>query len=277
MKTLKDRVAVVTGASSGIGRATAVALAKEGCDLAISDVNEAGLAETAELVRATGRRACTHRVDVSDKARMQRYAEEVFAEYGKVHVVVNNAGVTVTAPFDEHSLEDFEWIVGINFWGVVYGCKFFLPYLKQQDEAHIVNLSSVFGLVGVPLQTSYCATKFAVRGFSEALWVELKPHGIGVTSIHPGGVRTNIAKTARTTHEDLRQQGVDLLDRVSITPEKCAAQIVSAIKKNKQRKLVTRETVFVDGLKRLSPTLAQVMLARGYERGLVGGIKPAGK
>ena len=205
---------------------------------------------------------------------MQRYADEVFAEYGKVNIIVNNAGVTVTAPFGEHSLEDFEWIVGINFWGVVYGCKFFLPYLKQQDEAHIVNISSVFGLVGVPLQTSYCATKFAVRGFSEALWVELKAHGIGVTTIHPGGVRTNIAKSARATHEEVKQQGVDLIERISITPDKCAAQIVSAIKKNKQRKLVTRETVFVDGLKRLAPSFAQSMLARGYERGVVGGIKP---
>jgi NAD(P)-dependent dehydrogenase (short-subunit alcohol dehydrogenase family) len=277
MKTLMDRVAVVTGAASGIGRATAVALAKEGCDLAICDVNQVGLDETAELVRATGRRACTHHVDVSDKARMQRYADEVFAEYGKVHIVVNNAGVTVTAPFADHSLEDFEWIVGINFWGVVYGCKFFLPYLRQQDEAHIVNISSVFGLVGVPLQTSYCATKFAVRGFTEALWVELKSLGIGVTSIHPGGVRTNIAKSARATDAAAKQQGVDLIEKVSITPEKCAGQIVKAIKKNKQRQLVTRETVFVDGIKRLAPVFAQSMLARGYERGVVGGIKPAGK
>jgi NAD(P)-dependent dehydrogenase (short-subunit alcohol dehydrogenase family) len=270
MKTLKDRVAVVTGASSGIGRATAVALAKEGCDLAISDVNEGGLAETAELVRATGRRACTHRVDVSDKARMQRYAEEVFAEYGKVHVVVNNAGVTVTAPFDEHSLEDFEWIVGINFWGVVYGCKFFLPYLKQQDEAHIVNLSSVFGLVGVPLQTSYCATKFAVRGLSEALWVELKDLNIGVTSVHPGGVRTNIAKSARSEGAELKSRAIDVIDRFSVSPERCARQIVGAIKKNKMRQLVTRETHFVDVAKRLSAVLPQRLLLAGYRRQIQG-------
>ena len=111
----------------------------------------------------------------------------------------------MTADFEDHTLEDWEWIVGINFWGVVYGCKFFLPYLKQAEEAHIVNLSSMFGIVGVPAQSSYCATKFAVRGFSEALWVELKQLNIGVTSIHPGGVRTNIAKSSRAAQEHLKK------------------------------------------------------------------------
>jgi short-subunit dehydrogenase len=166
--------------------------------------------------------------------------------------------------------------VGINFWGVVYGCKFFLPYLKQADEAHIVNLSSVFGVVGVPLQSSYCATKFAVRGFSESLWVELKEHGIGVTSIHPGGVRTSIAKSARTVQDTDKSNAIDVIERVSITPERCAALIVKAIKKNKIRQLVTRESVMIDWAKRLSPTLPQRLMQYGFSRGMMRGETKAG-
>ena len=266
MKKLQGRVAVVTGAASGIGRATALALAKEGCELALADVNDAGLEETAQAVRALGRKASTHRVDVADKERMRRFADEVHAEHGAVHVLVNNAGVTVTAPFEEHSLEDWEWIVGINFWGVVYGCKFFLPYLKQADEAHIVNLSSMFGLMGVPAQSSYCATKFAVRGLSEALWVELKDQNIGVTSVHPGGVRTNIAKSARSEAAELKTRAIDVIERFSVSPGRCAKLIVGAIKKNKMRQLVTRETHFVDVAKRFSPVLPQRLLLAGYRR-----------
>jgi NAD(P)-dependent dehydrogenase (short-subunit alcohol dehydrogenase family) len=268
MKTLRDRVAVVTGAAGGIGRATSLALAREGCDLAISDVNEGGLADTAAEIRALGRRVITHRVDVSNKERMQRYADEVAAEYGKVHVLVNNAGVTVTAEFEQHSLDDWEWIVGINFWGVIYGCKFFLPHLKRAEEAHIVNLSSVFGLLGVPSQTSYCATKFAVRGFSEALWIELKQHNIGVTAIHPAGVRTNIVRSARSYDEELKNSAIDLIEKNSVTPERCAELIVSAIKKNKMRQLVTRESYVIDWAKRFAPGLPLRILQTGYQRGL---------
>jgi NAD(P)-dependent dehydrogenase (short-subunit alcohol dehydrogenase family) len=269
MKTLQDRVAVVTGAAGGIGRATATELARQGCHLAISDVDEAGLAQTAETIRSLGRRVCVHRVDVSDKERMRRYADEVAAEYGHVHILVNNAGVTVTAEFDEHSLEDFEWLIGINFWGVVYGCKFFLPHLKRAGEGHIVNLSSVFGLAGFPAQSSYCASKFAVHGFSQALWVELREHNIGVTSIHPGGVRTNIAKSARVAGGDeLKSLAISLISRSSVTPERCAKRIVSAIKRNKMRQLVAAEAHAIDWIKRLYPALLTRALQAGYKRGI---------
>lgn len=275
MRTFQDRVAVVTGAASGIGRATSIALAREGCDLAICDLNEEGLAQTAAEIRALGRRVCTHRIDVADKQRMRSYADEVFAEYGKVNILVNNAGVTVAADFEDHSLEDWEWIVGINFWGVVYGCKFFLPYLKRADEAHIVNLSSIFGIIGVPSQSSYCATKFAVRGLSEALWVELKGQNIGVTSVHPAGVRTNIAKSARVsegaTQVGLKEQAIDLIERHSVPPERCAQLIVGAIKKNKMRQLVTRESHIIDTVKRISPALPQRLMQMGRARGMLKG------
>ncbi|MDD9932983.1 MAG: SDR family NAD(P)-dependent oxidoreductase [Myxococcales bacterium] len=272
MRSFADRVAVVTGAGGGIGRAVSLELARAGCHLAISDINEEALLGTAEEIRTLGRNVCTHRVDVSDKARMQAYVDEVVDFHGGVNILVNNAGVTVAAPFEDHTIEDWEWIVGINLWGVIYGTKFFLPHLKAADEAHVVNLSSVFGLAGIPAQTSYCVTKFAVRGLSEALWVELKKDNIGVTSIHPGGVRTDIAKSARTTDDpELKSQAVEIIERFSVTPEHCAKQIVKAIRKNKMRQLVTRESYLMDFLKRLSPVLPQRMLRAGYERNLIKG------
>jgi NAD(P)-dependent dehydrogenase (short-subunit alcohol dehydrogenase family) len=272
MRSFTDRIAVVTGAGSGIGRATSLELARAGCHLAISDINAEALEDTAQQIRALGRNVCTHVVDVSDKERMRAYADEVVDFHGGANILINNAGVTVAAPFAEHSLEDWEWIVGINFWGVVYGTKFFLPHLMAADEAHVVNLSSVFGLAGIPTQTSYCATKFAVRGFSEALWVELKQHGIGVTSVHPGGVRTSIARSARANdNEELKGQAIEIIERFSVTPEHCAKLIVKAIRKNRMRQLVTRESHLMDFFKRMSPTLPQRMLQAGYVRNLVKG------
>lgn len=268
MKTFQDRVAVVTGAASGIGRALAIGLANKGCHLALADVNEVGLRETAALVSASGRKVSLHRVDVSDQARMQAFADEVIAEHGHVHLVINNAGVAVAAPFEEHSLEDFEWLIGINLWGVVYGCKFFLPYLKREPEGHLVNISSVFGLVGIPTQTSYCASKFAVRGFTESLWCELQGGTVGVTSVHPGGINTNIVAAARyagvsTAFQDKIIQ--QFRDR-AMSPDKCAAQIIKAVQRNQMRVLITPETHFADGFKRLFPTLTQRVISMGHRR-----------
>lgn len=266
MRTLKDRVAVVTGAASGIGRATSIALAGEGCHLAISDLDEAGLEATAAEIRALDRRVSTHRVDVSDKERMRRWADEVVNEHGAVHVLMNNAGVTVTASFAEHTLEDWEWIVGVNFWGVVYGCTFFLPHLKTAGEGHIVNMSSLFGLIGVPLQSSYCATKFAVRGLSEALWIELRDEHIGVTSVHPGGIRTSIAASARGANEPAKSASAMFIGAARVLPEECARDIVRAIKGNRMRQLVARETYVIETLKRMAPEAVQRMTHHGFKR-----------
>ncbi|MGD8858980.1 MAG: SDR family NAD(P)-dependent oxidoreductase, partial [Myxococcales bacterium] len=191
--------------------------------------------------------------------------------HGGVHILVNNAGVTVTASFEDHSLEDWEWIMGINFWGVLHGCKLFLPHLKAADEAHIVNLSSLFGLQGMPLQTSYCASKFAVRGLSESLWIELRQHGIGVTSVHPGGVRTSIARSARVVGDEAEQDkstAIALIDNSRVSPEQCAKMIVGAIKRNKPRLLVAPETHLIESLKRLAPTLPLRLIESGYARGM---------
>lgn len=264
-------MAVVTGAASGIGRALSIELAREGCDLAICDVNEPGLEETRVAIQALGRKVCAHRVDVSDKARMQRYADEVVAFHGRVHIVVNNAGVAVIDTFEKQSLEDYEWVIAVNFWGVVYGCKFFLPYLKQAEEGHIVNISSVFGMSGIPLQSSYSASKFAVRGMTDALWVELRQQGIGVTGVYPGGVRTNIARASRSSDPAHIAAAIHIIDNQSIEPVDCAKRIIKGIRKNQGRVLVTPETHIVDSLERVSPALGRRVTDWMYRRYQVTG------
>jgi NAD(P)-dependent dehydrogenase (short-subunit alcohol dehydrogenase family) len=266
MRQLADRIAVVTGSASGIGRATALALAREGCNLALADVDEVGMAETAAKVREVGRKVTSHRVDVADKARMQAFADEVVAEHGAVHVLINNAGVSVTAPLAEQSLEDFEWIVGINFWGVVYGCKFFLPHLRQAGGATIVNLSSMFGLIGLPTQSSYCATKFAVRGFSESLAAELCGDDVDVISVHPGGIATNIVRSGRFLDIDKQAKTVRWFERFAMPPERAARQIVDGIKRRKSRVIITREAVLTDVLKRLYPGIPPRTVAWAQHR-----------
>ena len=267
MKTLKDRVVVVTGAASGIGRATSIELARNGCVLAISDVNENRLAETADAIRALGARVCTHKVNVGDKERMRQYPDEVVAEYGAVHIVVNNAGVSIGGSFEETAIEDWEWLMGINFWSVVYGCKFFLPHLKRAEEGHIVNMSSSFGLMGIPLQSAYSASKFAIRGLSETLWIELKRLNICVTTVIPSGVRTEIANTMRFRNTKMIDFTRNAINTSPLTPEQCARSIVQAIMNNKMRVLVGQTAFFIDFFKRLSPVLTLNMAQKGFQRG----------
>jgi short-subunit dehydrogenase len=269
MKRLEGRVAVVTGAASGIGRAVSLELARRGCALALVDVNESGLAEVADEIRALGRKVSVHVADVADRARMERLPAEVKAEHGHVHVLVNNAGVSVSGTLADQSLDDFAWIVGINFWGVVYGCKLFLPHLLVEDEAHIVNVSSLFGLIGVPTQVSYNATKYAVRGISEALISELSGTHVGVTCVHPGGIRTNIVRAGRaSTAKDAEEMSVaaEQFERRAMPPEKAARKIVRAIERNRGRLLIGVETVLGDWLKRLSPVSTQRLLGWGWRR-----------
>ena len=276
MKSLRDRVAVVTGAASGIGLATAEALAKRGVDLALVDINETALAAAAQRVQAAGRRATTHVVDVSSEAAMRELPERVVAEHRRVHIVVNNAGVSLAASFERQSLEDLEWLMGINFWGVVYGCKFFLPKLREVDEGHIVNISSVFGILGVPLNSAYCASKFAVRGLSEALRAELDGSAIGVTSVHPGGIATNIVRSARIDegeHRGLRGQIERRFERM-LTPAKAAEAIVRGIESNAARVLITREAYVIDIAKRLFPAYASELLGRHWRTRIMGFLAP---
>jgi NAD(P)-dependent dehydrogenase (short-subunit alcohol dehydrogenase family) len=269
MKKLTDRTAVVTGAGSGIGRALSLLLAREGCRLAVADINTEGLEETKRLVSELGRPVTTHLVDVSDRARMERFAEEVAQAHGGAHVLINNAGVSVAKSFQDHTIEEFEWLMGINFWGVVYGCKFFLPQLLKAGDAHIVNLSSVFGLAGVPLQSSYCASKFAVRGFSESLRIELAGQGVGVTSVHPGGIATNIAAATKYGDDEESRKSRERTVRAfrnMMPPSTAARRILDGIKRNRSRVLITREAYALDIAKRVAPSAASVLVEWSYRQ-----------
>ena len=243
MKTLNDKVVVITGAGSGIGRALALNIGGKGAHLALSDVNEAGLAETKELAEKAGAKTVhTDRLDVADRAAFGAYAASVAEQFGKVNVVINNAGVALAGDVTDLTYEDMDWIVGINFWGVVHGTKEFLPHLIASGEGHVVNLSSLFGLLAMPGQSAYNATKFAVRGFTEALREEMliAGHNVGVTSVHPGGIKTAIARSARVSAKEDQAATAKLFDEklARMTPERAAEIIVKGIVKNQARVLV---------------------------------------
>jgi NADP-dependent 3-hydroxy acid dehydrogenase YdfG len=251
MKDFINRIAVVTGAGGGMGRAISLQLAHKGCDLALVDINQQRLQETAKLVTEVGRKASCHVVDVADKTQMAALVEAVINEHKAVHILVNNAGVAVGKPFMEQTVEDLEWITGINYWGVLYGCKFFLPQLLQQDEAHIVNMSSSAGLTGMPLQASYSATKFAVRGFSESLFVDLAKTRVGISCVHPGAVATDILNNSRMDSEQKEKLQVGF-NKIAMPAEKAARLIVKAIEKKRFKVIFCVESVFFDFTRRLS-------------------------
>lgn len=258
MKSFRDRVAVITGAGSGIGRALATTLAAEGAQLALSDVNEESLEETKRLVAPLTRVVATH-VDVADRDAVQSWAMDVEETFGAAHLLVNNAGVGLAGKLRNVSYDDFEWLMSINFWGVVHGSLAFLPLLERQDRAHIVNISSVFGIIAAPLNGAYNAAKFAVRGFTEALRMELEldGSGVGVTCVHPGGIKTNIVKQSRMQSEIVgaRASIADEFERrARTTPEQCARIIVEGVRRNAPRVLVGTDAKILDWMQRVLPT-----------------------
>jgi short-subunit dehydrogenase len=262
LKQISDRIAVVTGAGSGIGRAVSLELAAGGADIALVDVDDTRLSEVKAAVEATGRKASVHRVDVSSREQMAALPEQVIAEHGAVHILVNNAGVSVNLPFEEQDVADLEWITGINYWGVMYGCKYFLPHLHQADEGHIVNISSAAGLTGMPGQSSYAATKFAVRGLSECLYVELANSAVGITCVHPGAVATSILEAARM--EPAHKEKMLKMFHLSMPPDKAARLIVRAVKRNRFKLVFCVDSRILDFMKRLTPvgTLKLMRLTR---------------
>jgi NADP-dependent 3-hydroxy acid dehydrogenase YdfG len=242
VRTLDDKVVVITGAGSGIGRALTLTLARRGSLLALSDVDEAGLAETVAQVERLGARVRSDRLDVADRDAFARYALEVVQEFGRVNVVINNAGVALAGDFNDLEYTDIDWIIGVNLWGVVHGTKEFLPHLIASGDGHVVNLSSLFGLVSMPGQSMYNATKYAVRGMTEALREEMliAGHPVGVTAVHPGGIKTAIARNARVSAKENKEETARLFDErlARMTPERAAEIIVHGILKNRARVLV---------------------------------------
>ncbi|MGH8355268.1 MAG: SDR family NAD(P)-dependent oxidoreductase, partial [Pseudomonas sp.] len=235
MKSFENKVAAITGAGSGIGRALALSLARQGCHLALSDVNGEGLAHTAEHARQLGVRVTASQVNVADRDAVHAWAEQVVQEHGRVNLIFNNAGVAQGGTVEGNAYADYEWIMNINFWGVVHGSKAFLPHLKAAGEGHLVNTSSVFGLFAQPGMSAYNASKFAVRGFTESLRQELDLAACGVSAscVHPGGIKTNIAKTARmndslsqVTGQDANQARQQFNDQLLRTSAEQAARVI---------------------------------------------------
>jgi butyryl-CoA dehydrogenase len=275
MKDLTGRTAAVTGAASGIGQALAVALARRGAHLALADVDEVGLSETVGRCEGRGVKVTSTRVDVADRAAVFAWADDAVADHGQVNLVFNNAGVALVADVAAMSIEDFEWLMGIDFWGVVHGTQAFLPHLEASGEGHVVNISSVFGLFSVPSQSAYNAAKFGVRGFTDALRMELEIAGscVSSTTVHPGGIRTNIARNTRygAGAEDVvgdRSAFVQSFDRLArTTPDEAAQQILTAVMRNRRRALIGPDAKVLDLVARLPAGLFQrVVVAGGTNR-----------
>src|SRR5215472_14270875 len=268
MRSVQGAVAVVTGAGSGIGRALAVQLGALGAELALADVNAAALDETRKLVGTV--KARTYNVDVAQAAAVEGFALAVQRDFGRASLLINNAGVALFGTFAELTLAEMEWLIRINFWGVIHGCKFFLHLLQREPEAHVVNISSVFGLFGPPGQTAYSSSKFAIRGFSECLREELRPGPVRVTCVHPAGIATQIAQNARAgaaTRSQDREQALERAAQVLRIPaEKAAAVIIRGVLRNKDRVLIGTDAYRIDILTRLFPTRATAMLSRWVQR-----------
>lgn len=267
MKSLDNKVIVITGAGSGIGRALSLNAAAKGARLAISDWNEAGLNETVEMLKNAGVSELKADVlDVSDRAAFSSYAAGVAEHFGRVNVVINNAGVSHSGPVTSMEYADFEWIVGINFWGVVYGTKEFLPHLIASGDGHIVNLSSLFGLVSMPGQSTYNATKYAVRGFTESVRQDLLAAKlpVGVTCVHPGGIKTGIARNGRVTKgEDLATLAKIFDTKLArMSPEKAAEIIIDGMLAGKARVLVGADAHAIHWTAKLLGSRYQDVFAR---------------
>ena len=253
MKHLEGRTVAITGAASGIGESLAHLLATKGCHLALADLQLDRLTELKAELDATGREVSIHEVDVSDADQVKRFAREALEIHSHVHVLINNAGVTYMGHFLAHDLSVWDHIVGVNLMGVVYGCHAFIPHMLTLDQAHIVNISSIFGIIGIPGQSAYCSTKFAVRGLSEALWAELHESNIGVTVVHPGGISTNIVNHSEASNPEFKDYMSRVFSQKMMHPDRAAQLIVRGIERNRRRVLITSEAHWGDRLKRLMP------------------------
>jgi short-subunit dehydrogenase len=279
MTAINGAAAAVTGAASGIGRALALELAARGCDLALADRDEAGLRTVAaEIAKGYQRKVTVHRVDVGMPQEIADFAAAATSAHPGLNIVVNNAGVALLGGFDEIDQAQMDWLMNINFWGVVHSCRAFLPHLANQREAHIVNLSSIFGIIAPPGQTAYCAAKFAVRGFSESLRHELATANspVKLSVVHPGGVATNIVRNspagARVTDNARRVQTIERFEAVAkTTPAAAALRIIAGIEKNAPRILIGNDARYMDLLQRFRPATYWAALAKRIEKAMATG------
>ena len=274
MKDFKNKVAAITGAGSGIGRALAINLAQQGCHLALSDVSAKGLEETAQMLQGYGVKVTTDILDVSDREAVYAWADKTAREHGKVNMIFNNAGVALSGTVGALSLEDYQWIMDINFNGVLYGTKAFLPHLKAAGEGHIINTSSIFGLASQPLMSGYNASKFAVRGLTESLRqdLEISRSPVSCSCVHPGGIKTNIAKSARmdascaqvtgTSEEEATKEFEKLF---ITTPDKAAKTILNGVRKNSRRILIGPDARMFDLLVRMLPATYQWIFTKAVQ------------
>jgi NAD(P)-dependent dehydrogenase (short-subunit alcohol dehydrogenase family) len=269
MGFLNDGVAVVTGAGSGMGRCLAQQLAAMGSSLALADVNERGLDETIESLEPARGKVTRHEVNVAEEGQVRAFAEEVTGQHGRATILFNNAGVALLGNFEEYSLADFRWLMDINFWGVVYGVAYFLPLLKKEKRAHIVNTSSLLGFFGAAGQSAYCASKFAVRGFTESLRHELLGTNVGVTCVHPGFIRTAIAmhaKPGQRAAETIKKESMARFERLARTnADVAAAKILRGVEKGSARVLIGPDAYFVDIWQRLKPSSYWKLLAKQFD------------
>ncbi len=249
------KMAVITGAGSGIGRALARQLNREGCELQLSDINSAALEETIALLERKDIAAHGRQLDVADKAAVHAWADQIATARGHVDIVINNAGVAYAATVEQSDYEHQEWLMNINFWGVVYGTQAFLPLLRKSQQGHLLNISSIFGLIGVQTQSAYNAAKFAVRGYTEALRQEMAGTNVHICCVHPGGIKTNIARDARGGDPNINPaaRGNEFEKIARTTAESAAAQMIRAIEKRKKRLLIGNDAKIVSLISRLFP------------------------
>lgn len=276
MKTFHGKVAAITGAASGMGRSLALALARRGCEVALSDVDAKGLAETVAMVRDV--RVTSRVLDVSNRDAVYAWADEVVRLHGKVNLIFNNAGISIAATASGADDADIERVMAVDYWGVVHGSRAFLPHLVASGEGHVVNTSSVFGLIAFPGQSAYNSAKFAVRGFTEALRIELEITGlnVGASCVHPGGIKTNIARASKV-HHSLSELGIDI-EKASknfeksfrVTADDAAEVILKGVQKDKRRILIGADARVIDTLQRLLPSSYHGILAKAALRTLRG-------
>lgn len=276
MRSLQGKTAIITGAASGIGKATAIALAQRGLSLGLVDINAPALDDLQSHLQTSVEHLSftTHRCDVSDPQAMEKMAQQAIAEHGGVDIVINNAGINITASFEEHTLRDFQRTFDVNLWGVIHGCRSFLPHLKTRPWGHLVNISSAFGIVGVASQSAYSASKFAVRGFSESLHEELADTPVDVSVVHPGCIATSIVESARIANADAVDEITAFFRDHGHDPDVVARRIIKAVERRTHRVVVTPEAYLLDLLRRLMPTtgnrIANRLMQRFMDTDLLG-------